>query len=297
MLEANSSEAELRVHFLDVGQGDAILIISPVGKAVLVDAGPRAGGEVVLEAMRREGVESLDLVLVSHPHLDHLGGVPAVLEQVPVRFYMDPGYAHGSRAYESLLALLEEKQIPVLTARTGRRINLGGGAVMEILAPPELFSGTRSDANANSAIARVEYGSFSMLLTGDTEAETESFLLTLPSIESQILKVPHHGSAHSSASGFLRAVSAEVGIVSVGQNSYGHPHPDALQRLEEAGMRVYRTDVHGTVSVTTDGTSYSISTERSVSRPRAAASAAEGEGESALPRGPPAGRRRASMGD
>jgi competence protein ComEC len=283
-----AATGELRIHFVDVGQGDGMLIISPDGRAILMDAGPTAGGDAMLEVMRREGVEALDLVITSHPHLDHIGGLTRILEAVPVRFYMDPGYAHSSRAYERLLETLERLEIPVRTGRAGRRVNLGGGAVLEILAPDEpLHHGTRSDANANSIVARLTYGSFSVLLTGDAEAPTEAFLLGLPDLRATVLKVAHHGSRHSSDAAFLARVSPEVAVIQVSAtNSYGHPAPQTLERLEAAGARIYRNDLHGTVTITSDGASYGVRTERRATAERSSRPEA-GAGPGA-PRAPPA---------
>ncbi len=260
----STASKKLEVHFIDVGQGDSILILSPEGRAVLIDAGPRAGGEIVLNLLRGKGIETLDLVVATHAHLDHIGGLERILKTIPTRYYMDPGYPHGSRAYHRLLETLEELEIPVLTGRAGRRVNLGGGSVMEIVAPSEpLHSGTRSDVNSNSIVAHVTHGDVSILLTGDAEKQTERYLVTKGNITAQVLKVAHHGSRHSSTNPFLEMVAPEVAVIQVGENNqYGHPTSETLERLESVNARVYRTDVHGTITIVSDGAGYTVTTER-----------------------------------
>lgn len=255
------AEDELRIHFLDVGQGDGALLVSPAGKSVLVDAGPTEADRVVLDALRREGVGRLDLVLLTHPHLDHFGGLRSVLREVPAGLLLDPGFDHPGETYRRLLAWLEETKTPYKVARAGRKIDLGGGATLTVLAPRDpLFSGTRSDANANSVVARLDYGTVSVLFTGDAEEETEARLLADgASLGVTVLKVAHHGSAHSTSSRFLAATKPKAAVASAGRdNDYGHPHPDTLGRLERAGVEIYRTDVDGTVTLVTNGRTWRL---------------------------------------
>jgi competence protein ComEC len=256
--------ADLRVRFIDVGQGDGILIVSPDHKAVLVDAGPPEAWKAVVAALRAEHVSRLDLVIATHAHLDHIGGMVKVLEHVPTRFYMDPGFPYASSAYRRLLEYLEAHHVPVRTARRGRTINLGGGAVLHLLAPElPFFHDTRSDPNANSVVGRLTYGKVSILLTGDAEAPTEQRLVKGGGLKSTVLKVCHHGSQYSSTPAFLAAVKPKVAVISVGvHNRYGHPSPRTLRRLRAVGARVYRTDLDGTVLFVTDGHTWKVTTTR-----------------------------------
>ncbi|MGM0575938.1 MAG: ComEC/Rec2 family competence protein [Myxococcota bacterium] len=260
--------AELRVHFVDVGQGDAALVVSPEGKTVLVDAGPRGADDEVLEVLGREDVDRLDLAVGTHAHADHIGGMREVLQRVRARFFMDPGWDHGSATYSKLLAALERLGIPVRLARAGRTVDIGGGATFTILAPEEpLLTDTRSDVNANSVVARLEWGEVSVLFTGDAEGVTERRLLKSGGeLNSTILKVAHHGSRHSTSARFLRKVSPEAAVISCGDNSYGHPTDELLSRLEQRDLPVWRTDRHGTVRlVITDGEEWHLESERSAS--------------------------------
>ena len=253
-----SSAQPLRVDFLDVGQGDAILLTSPTGTTVLVDGGPEEHARALVARLRRVG-GPLDLVLMTHPHADHLGGLPLVLERIGARQFLDGGAEHPSPHYVHLVSVLARRGVVVREARAGRSIDLGGGAVLTLLAPPTpRLSGTRSDANANSIVARVVYGATSLLLLGDAEPETERWLLgSVATLASDVVKVAHHGSGYSSTPAFVRRVAARLAVISVGAiNDYQHPDPEVVRRWEQSGARVLRTDRDGEVSLVSDGTSF-----------------------------------------
>lgn len=238
---------ELRVEFLDVGQGDAELITSPTGKTVLIDGGPPEASRRLAERAARLP-EPIDLVLLSHRHSDHLGGLRAALQARGARLFLDASFPHPSPLYDRLLAELARQHIPVRNAVAGRTIDLGGGAVLTLLGPPEpALRGTRSDVNANSVVARLDYGETSFLFCGDAEAETEAWLLRSGRpLRAQVVKMAHHGSRYASTPAFIAAVHAELAVASAGQgNSYGHPHAEALARWSAAGAHVYRTDRDG----------------------------------------------------
>lgn len=244
--------AELTLTCFSVGQGDALLIQSPTGKKVLIDGGPPESREALVNKLRARGVASLDLVLLTHPHLDHLGGFLAVLGAFPVRSYLDSGYPQSSPAYGNLLRALEERKIPVLRASAGRKIDLGGGATLTLLGPPSPFINSgRSDVNANSVVTRLTYGSAAAVLSGDAEPETEAWLLSQGvTLQAEVLKVGHHGSRYASGAAFLKAVQPRYALISVGaRNDYGHPTAEALARLSAAGAQVLRTDQQGDITL------------------------------------------------
>ncbi|MFO0748307.1 MAG: helix-hairpin-helix domain-containing protein [Myxococcota bacterium] len=247
----------LTVRMIDVGQGDGILILSPNGKSILIDAGDRGKDAAVLAQLAADKVESLDLVIMSHPHADHIGGMQKVLERVPAKIFLDPGFDYSSGIYTDLLAHLEQAKTQVIIARAGRKIDIGGDAYLLVLAPKEpLLGGTRSDANANSIVVKLVYGQTSMLFTGDSEAPTESRLLDDPAeLHADILKVAHHGSEYSTTESFLAAVHPSIAVISCGvDNKFHHPGPTTLARIEAAGIQVIRTDLNGTITLVTDGT-------------------------------------------
>jgi len=271
---AAAAPPQLVVTFLDVGQGDSIVIQGPSGRAVLVDGGGEVEGHLtgydigarrVVPALRRLRLRGIDILLLSHPHEDHVGGLVAVLQNFPVGLVLDSGFVHPAPSYPRFLRLVEEKQVPYRLARRGQLLDLGGGAAAVLLNPREpLVIGSGSDVHANSVVARLVYGAASVLLTGDIEALTEAILLSEGTdLRSTVLKVAHHGSATSSTPVFLEAVAPRVAVISVGaMNPFGHPHRATLDALHAVGAVVYRTDVHGAVTVSTDGTQLWVRTVR-----------------------------------
>jgi beta-lactamase superfamily II metal-dependent hydrolase len=260
----------LTVVALDVGQGDSFLILTPERKAVLIDAGPPEAADRVREVLARHGVTQLDLVIATHPHADHIGGMTAVLDAIPVRMFLDSGQPYPTRTYTRMLEKIREKGIRFVVAEAGQEFEIGTGVTLSILAPfPTRLRGTRSDENANSIVARLQYGAFSMLFTGDSERETEERLLeqdgTTAPLQARVLKVAHHGSRHSTTPAFLERVRPEVAIISCGaENEYGHPAPETLNRLRRWVRELHRTDLEGEIVLRTDGHRYEIHTERAV---------------------------------
>lgn len=265
------ARADLSVTFFDVGQGDGALVTSPTGKRVLIDGGPPPAGPQLVQKLQRRGVQSLDMILLTHPHLDHLGGLEQVVRALPVRLFMDSGFPHPSPAYSALLAALQARGVPLRQASAGRKIDLGDGATLQLLGPPSPYlSGTRSDVNANSVVALLTWRGARALLTGDSEPETEAWLQQQGAIpQAELLKVAHHGGRFSSTAPFLRAVAPKLAVISVAaHNDYGHPTPAALSRLAAVGARVYRTDLLGDVTARSDGTGWSVQAEPSQAAPQ-----------------------------
>ena len=254
------AEKKLTVYTFDIGQGDALLIQTPTGRNILVDAGPPESGPGLADRLTALGIQQLDIVIMTHPHLDHMGGMLRAIRKRKVKLFLDPMMSFPSPPYERLLVEIkrrkEKRAIRAERAKAGRILRLGGGVEIEILAPPEnLLSGTRSDANANSIVFMLSYKEFRLLFTGDAEKETELELLKDPlKLNATVLKMAHHGSSHSSIPKFLDAVSPEIALISAGKgNDYKHPHPKALQRLQMRKVKIYRTDLHGTIRLTSDG--------------------------------------------
>ncbi|HYG60298.1 MAG TPA: DNA internalization-related competence protein ComEC/Rec2, partial [Symbiobacteriaceae bacterium] len=268
----------LAVTFLDVGQGDATVIQAPGGVTMVVDAGvtippdPKsgrpgwdAGQEVILPFLADQGVERLDVLVLTHADTDHAGGGAAVLEGIPVGAVLTDTNEATEQAYLKALALADGQGVPVRRPAAGEQIRLGPWVVLEVLNPPSRpFTGTRSDDNANCLAFRLRYGQVAMLFTCDLEAVNEAQLVADGApIRADILKVAHHGSGHSSTSPFLEAVRPRWAVISAGNgNRYGHPHAEALQRLTAVGARIYRTDRNGSVTVRTDGNTVRISSAR-----------------------------------
>lgn len=242
----------LVVDMLDVGQGDSVLIRTEQ-KTVLIDAGLRKAN--VVQQLKKLGVDHLDLVVTTHPHADHMGGMAAVLEVFKPKIYMDNGLPHTTKTYQELMTLIEEEKIPYRTAKQGMNLNLGAEATFKVLWPRERpIRGTRSDLNSNSVVLKLTHGEKTFLFTGDAEEPTEQALQQLDVGKVDVLKVAHHGSGHSSTPGFLRAVDATFALVSCGEgNRYGHPDPESMKRLKRSGALIFRTDLSGQIRVISDG--------------------------------------------
>jgi competence protein ComEC len=243
----------LSLHFLSVGQGDAALIRTPAGHWILVDAGPAgmgrdAGREVVLPFLVRHGVRRLAAFVLSHAHLDHLGGAAAVLETIPADLILEPGEPVPEPRYLALLDLAAARGITWRAARRGDSLALDG-VILRVLHPDTTWAGWRLDVNDDSVVLLVEQGEFRALLAGDLGVHAESALAgRVGPID--LLKVGHHGSAGSSGTPWLAELRPRAAIVSVGANRYGHPAPAAMARLADAGVEVWRTDREGTVRAT-----------------------------------------------
>ncbi len=261
---ASAASGILKVDVLDVGQGDAILLRAPGDKSVLIDAGTGQKGEAALPLLQELGVTKLDLVVATHPHSDHIGGMDEVLGALPAKLLIDNGLPHTTDTYDKLMKLVESKGIKYKAAKSGQSYRLDGGVKLEVLNPSgDPITGTRSDLNANSVVIRATHGANCFLFTGDAEAETEERMLQNKVQPCDVLKAAHHGSGYASSSEFLDAVRPQVVLISVGAgNEYGHPDPDAMARYARADAPVLRTDLGGTLHLESDGSKVVITPAR-----------------------------------
>jgi len=247
----------LRVAFLDVGQGDAILIRAPSGRTMLIDGGP---GKNILAPLSKNlplFAGTIDLLLETHPDTDHVGGLPDVAEKYAVFGVMKPCINSANpydRALHEIIFAKSEKEI---CAQAGQVIDLGGGAKMEILHAGSVANGD-SDKNTNiaSVVARLTYGQTVFLFTGDTDIKVEKYLYYAEpdKLTADVLKVSHHGSRESNDLDFLNQVKPDIAVISVGaDNRYGHPHQETLYSLAAVGSTVLRTDLLGTIRLESNG--------------------------------------------
>lgn len=247
------SDAELSVHFIDVEQGDCTLILTE-DSAVLIDAGEAKQGAKVLSYLKSQGIFRLDYVIGTHPHSDHIGGLASVIDEFDIGIVILPKIPDKliptTRTYENLLSAISKKGLKIKAANVGDVLNLGG-AELEILAP----IGKYDNLNDYSVVSKVTHGRNSFLITGDIEKSAEKDLTKLKSqLRSTVLKVPHHGSRGSNSAEFLEQVEPEYAVIMLGENNtYGHPHEDALNRLLDIDSEIIRTDLSGDVVFESDG--------------------------------------------
>ncbi|MBO8126614.1 MAG: helix-hairpin-helix domain-containing protein [Firmicutes bacterium] len=252
---------QLEVHFIDVGQGDSILVLTPGGRTMLIDAGDHRAGPDVVKYLKAQGVQQIDVLIGTHPHADHIGGLLAVLDSFEVKQVYDSGQIHTSKIFENYLKKLDAKNIPFQLARAGDKIDLAPQVDLTVLWP----TGPRKimdygSLNEASIVLFLRYGKVGFLFTGDAGQEAELEMISGGHLEpAEVLKVGHHGSHSSSSREFLEAVGPQVAVIMCGAgNPYGHPHKEPLERLREVGATILRTDRQGTIVIRTDGSKYSI---------------------------------------
>jgi competence protein ComEC len=263
VLAFGSFPRPLTITVIDVGQGDSILVQAPSGRTMLIDGGGRAGEatrgydvgrEVVVPALMARGVRRIDVLVVTHPHEDHIGGLGAVVAALPVGMVLDPMLAEDNEQYRELRAAIKRKHISVHRATEGQQLDLGDGVLLEVLNPPDpRLMG--ASANDSSVVMRLTSQHFSMLLTADIEHLGAVHVARLgDEIRSTVLKVPHHGSAGDAGSGLVQTVRPALAVISVGENNqFGHPSPETLRELEAVGAKVMRTDRDGAVTTRVRG--------------------------------------------
>jgi competence protein ComEC len=250
---------KLRVHFLDVGQGDSILIETPSHYTILIDGGDWEAGEKVMTELHKRGVEELDLLVATHPDIDHIGGLLPVLEEMEVKKVLDSGKLYTTKTYQRYTELLEEKNIPVTIAEEGTYL------MLDPLLSIQVLNANHLDASNNQAsvVLRLTYRTVDFLLMSDVEAEQEKNIGRTFEVESEVYKVAHHGSRTSSTLDFLKKVKPDYAVVSYGKdNQLGHPTKEVVQNFRQAGAVLYSTAKGGTISIETNGLSCQISSEK-----------------------------------
>src|ERR1035437_3137367 len=233
-----------QVSFVDVGQGDAT-IIQAGSHSMLIDAGTNASTNALINTIKSDGINNFDVVVGTHPHEDHIGGMDAVINRFGVAAIYMPAVSSGTKTFDDVLQAVRKKGLTVSSPVPGSRFNLGT-ATCTILAPN---GRSYDDLNSYSIIMRISYGTTDFLFTGDAQTDSEKEMLAKGyNLKADVLKVGHHGSDTSTSPTFLKAVSPQYAVISVGKgNSYGHPAPTTLDKLNGAGVKVYRTDLNGTI--------------------------------------------------
>jgi len=248
----------LKVAFLDVGQGDAIFVEAPSGNQLLVDGGPSKKVLAELNKVMPAYDRSINVIVATHPDKDHIAGLIDVLTRYQVDFVLMTEAVSESATFATFEKAVEQNGAQIINPRRGMIINLGDGAGFKIIFPDRDMIG-QTDANEGSIVGKVEYGQTAALLTGDSPISIERYLVLLEgaNLQSDLLKVGHHGSRTSSSAEFLAAVAPTLAVISVGaKNSYGHPHQEVLDSLQNLGAQIFRTDELGTIIFTSDGQSF-----------------------------------------
>lgn len=260
---ASAAPGESLIYFLDVGQGDCELIRLKTGENILIDAGTPDTAQKLVSVLKQLGVEKIDLLVATHPHADHIGGMTQVVESFPIgKIYM-PKTADSqiptTATYENLLKAIENKNLKITTAKGGMTVLENGDERLETLAPN---SSEYEDLNNYSVVLKLTCGEKSFLFAGDAQTESEKEMAAKGyDLKSDVLKCGHHGSSTSTGAAFLKAVSPGAAVISCGvDNDYGHPNKTVLNRLEKAGVTVYRTDQQGTILARCDGKDIKFST-------------------------------------
>jgi len=252
-------DKKLHVSFLDVGQGDAILIQTPYGQNILIDGGP-SPQELCMELGKKLPfrVRKIDLIISTQPHADHITGLVEVLQRYEVKQVLQTDTNYDSSVYQKWTDILEEKEVECCFARAGQEIKLTGDILIEVFNPPvDLYKCTSSDIDNNGIVLKLSYGKISFLFSADIRYEAElNMIMQRFDLSSTVLKVAHHGSKTSTSPQFLYLCNPDAAVISVGsENSFGHPDNIVLARLFDSIDKdyVYRTDIDGTISFNTDG--------------------------------------------
>ncbi|MFY9176049.1 MAG: ComEC/Rec2 family competence protein [Caldicoprobacterales bacterium] len=251
------SGQDLIVHFIDVGQGDSILVQLPNQQNMLIDAGDNDKGQVVVDYIEKQGVSRIDYLIATHPHADHIGGMDHVIDHFEIGDIYMPKVAHTTKTYMDLLEAIDRKNLKIRAAQAGMDITIDDVRA-DILAPD---SQLKSDnLNDYSIVIKLTYGQTVFLLQGDAERKTEEAILTSGiDVEADVIKLGHHGSTTSSTSNYIDAVDPDYAIVSAGEgNKYGHPHKEVVALMKEKGIILYRTDRDGTIVAISDGSQISF---------------------------------------
>lgn len=245
---------KLMISYMDVGQGDAAYI-NVNGNDILIDAGPRSNSKELLEQLKTKNIDDFELVIATHPHEDHIGGMVDVFREYEVKNFYSPKITHTTKTYENLIKAVKDEGLKTKELKSGMVIDLGEGAKFEVFTPQK---SEYEELNDYSPIMKLSFGDTSYLFTGDAEklAEEEALAKYKNSLDSDVIKFGHHGSSSSSSNAFIEAVSPKYGIISCAKdNKYGHPHRETLDIIKKYNIKTFRTDKDGEIILTSDGKS------------------------------------------
>lgn len=256
-----SAASTVKVHIINVGQGDSILIQTG-NENILVDGGPKGKGDDVVNYLRKQKVKKLNAVVATHPDADHIGGLIYVLNNMKVEKVYAPKVSHTTQTYKDFLNAVKKKKLKIKTAKNGVEIETKAKDItLKFIAPVREYD--KKDLNNWSAVLLLQHGKKKFLLTGDAETPAEKDMIKkklVPQVD--VLKVSHHGAKDATSSEFLAKAKPIYAAISVGKNNYGHPTKEVLNRLKKVGTKIYRTDKSGTIVFTSDGKKVTVKTEK-----------------------------------
>lgn len=257
----------LKIHYIDVGQGDSILVQYPNGANMLIDAGPGSAKADLVAYLKAQNITKLDAVVVTHPHEDHIGGMTEVINNFTIGSFYMPNNTQATNVYKSMAQALKNKGLKAKVAKAGVTIDLDSNVSTDMVAP---VSDKYSNVNNYSTVIKVAYKQQAFLFTGDAEELAEEEILNSGAdIKSGTLKVGHHGSRTATSDAFLNSVAPKYAVISCGvNNKYDHPHQETLDKLDAKSVTIYRTDLQGSIVLTCNGTTVTFTTEKKATKTR-----------------------------
>nr|WP_031424845.1 ComEC/Rec2 family competence protein [Exiguobacterium sp. NG55] len=251
-----SAAASIKVHYIDIGQGDAIYIKMPSGEDVIIDGGNKGKGDAIVAYLKKQKVDDIEVLISTHPDADHIGGLDEILDAYRVENVYAPKVKHTTQAYKDFLQAVKREGKTIKTAQMGVSLPIKGVSA-KFVGPVKSYS--NSDLNNWSAVLHVTYKKNTFLFTGDAEHVAEKDMMAKKqTLRADVLKVGHHGAKTSTSSTFLNVVKPKYAILSVGKNSYGHPTSEVVTNLKRVKATTLRTDKNGTIIITGNGSSYTV---------------------------------------
>lgn len=259
-VKATSKNEQMKMHFIDVGQGDSILIETPNNKIMLIDGGPPEAGKEVVSYLKQHQIKKIDLVVSTHPDFDHIGGLIEVIKQFPVKEIYDSGKVHHTQTYRKYMALIEKQKIPLKIVHKNEKVKLDTNLHIKVLNSYE-----KGKTNNESALAfEIQFNHKQILLLSDIEKKQEKEIIEKGEFQADLIKIAHHGSKTSSSMHFLKTVKPNIAILTYDkENDFGHPSPTVINNLLYLDVNIYSTAVFGNTVYVTDGDHYLLQFEKS----------------------------------
>ncbi|MBC2266256.1 MBL fold metallo-hydrolase [Listeria sp. FSL L7-0083] len=255
-IQAEAATPTIKVHFIDVGQGDAIYIKAPSGEDILIDAGSKGKGKIVVNYLKKLKVKDIEVMVASHADADNIGGLPEVMNSIKVKSLYAPNSTNTTAAYKDFVNTAKKKKLPIKTAKAGVKLPIKG-VNAQFVGPVKTYG--KTDRNNWSAVLHLAYKKNTFLFTGDAQTKAETDMIKAKkTLRADVLKVSTQGSKTATSKAFVNIVKPKYAIISVGKNGYGHPTSQTVNTLTKAKAKIYRTDRNKTIVITGNGTTYTI---------------------------------------